>query len=90
MDSNGKHIKEDRIEKEKKGQKVWSPNLIVAIGKIEHCTVKQCPEKIMFNVGLNDFDYDDLGSIMANFKFVITATKEKMPNAEIYMNSILK
>ena len=88
VDSNGKLIQEDKINKNLKCQKFSTMKLEDAKDIVLKAKFKTCPVKVLMNVGINILDSDTSNEIRNKYEDCIEALKSKIPNVAIYVNSI--
>ena len=88
MDSNGKRINPQILNKDAKSQKLIIYTLKSVLEEIPKCTIKEMPKKILLNVGLNDFDKTGIEEIRGLYDQVIDMLKKTFPMSTLYISSI--
>ena len=68
---------------------LWTPTLDHAIKTLEVVEMKKVPSKVLINVGLNNIDHDHPSEIIKKGEAAVNLIRRKMPNSNIYINSIL-
>ena len=88
VDSNGKFIQEDKINKNLKCQKLSSMKLENLKNMLNNAKFKKLPIKVFINIGINNLETDTTHEIISKYEDCIEILRSKIPNVLIYISSI--
>ena len=85
FDSDGKFLKPELLNKEKKCQQIFTPNIMDIKEKLENAKISATPEKIIINVGINNLKSNKADEITKMYEEII-----KFKSWKIYISTILQ
>ena len=90
FDSNGKFLKPELLNKEKKCQQIFTPNIMDIKEKLENAKISAIPEKILINVGINNLESNKADEITKMYEEIIKFLKKEFKSSKIYISTIFK
>ena len=90
IDSNGKHIREDILDKGSSVAKILCYTVPDAIKIIENATFIKPPKKILFHIGTNDIELATPTTIAAKMDQLLHVTRSRLQHTQIFVSSVMQ